>query len=169
VTQREDDRKTPEVQDGSRQGRCRLCLLKGCERPFHPPHPLSRYCSAECEAAARRWRQRTANRAYRSSPQGKERRREQSRRYRMRVRQRKAAENAPREGCEGYSYGPAGNFFCRRPGCYEHVQRTARSPRQRFCSSSCHNALRRVQIRERRWRRWLGLPTLARCQRDDFW
>ncbi len=169
MTQLEDDRKTPEMQDGSRQGRRRLCLLKGCERTFHPAHPLSRYCSAECKAAARRWRQRTANRDYRSSPQGKERRREQSRRYRTRIGQRKAAENTPREGCEGYPYAPPEKFFCQRPGCYEHVLPTARSPRQRFCSWACRNALRRVVVRERRWRRRLGLPTLARCQRDDFW
>ncbi len=114
MTQLEDDQKTPEVQDGSRQGRRRLCVLKGCEQAFHPRHPLSRYCSAECEAAARRWRQRTANRAYRSSPQGKERRREQSRRYRTRIGQRKAAESTPPEGCEGYSYAPPEKFFCLR-------------------------------------------------------
>lgn len=148
----------------------RVCLLKGCERLFRPRHPLSRYCSAVCEAAARRWRQWRANRRYRASPHGKACRREQARRYRATIRARRAAADAPPEGCEGYPYAPGGeNSCCPRPGCYEHFTLSSRSPRQRFCSWPCRQALRRVLIRERRWRRRLGRRGLARCQRDDFW
>ena len=32
-------------------------------------------------------------------------------------------------------------FFCERPGCDVHFTRTSRSPCQRFCSPSCHQAL----------------------------
>ena len=71
----------------------RVCLLKGCEQTFRPWHPLGRYCSSNCRAAARRWRQRTANRRYRSSEQGKCRRRAQACRYRERIRQRQAADS----------------------------------------------------------------------------
>lgn len=166
----------------------RRCLLKGCERSFHPRHPLSRYCGAECAQAARRWQQRTANQRYRASSQGRERRREQARRYRVAAQARKAASiclqepgvdgcadgcpqpERPLEGCEGYPYVPAGeNSCCRRPGCYESFPLTGRSPRQKFCSWACRQALRRVVIRERRWRRQLARHGLPRCQRDDFW
>ncbi|MCU0962853.1 MAG: hypothetical protein MUF48_22385 [Pirellulaceae bacterium] len=39
--------------------------------------------------------------------------------------------------------------------------RTRRSPLQQFCSYRCYQALRRVLLRERRWRRIFGwiLPT----------
>ena len=35
--------------------RARRCLLKGCERRFHPKHVRQRYCSEECRQAAREW------------------------------------------------------------------------------------------------------------------
>jgi len=40
---------------------------------------------------------------------------------------------------------------CARPGCYELFVPSPRSPRQRFCSPMCRNALRRVLQREARW------------------
>jgi len=61
------------------------CLLKGCERLYRPSHPQSRYCSEECRREARRWRRRRASRTWRASALGKERRQEQSRRYRRRI------------------------------------------------------------------------------------
>jgi len=67
-----------------RRPRKRVCLLKGCERRFRPVHPLTRYCSPECRAAARRWREWKARQRYRQSEAGKQKRRAQSRRYRMR-------------------------------------------------------------------------------------
>src|SRR5205823_254132 len=73
----------------AKQGRCprfrqRRCLLKDCERWFRPSHPQGRYCSSACQQSARRWRRRHASQRYRAGTQGKERRREQSRRYRQR-------------------------------------------------------------------------------------
>jgi hypothetical protein len=78
-----------------RQGPCgrpqgcrqRLCLLKGCERPFWPKCPQARYCSVVCQRAAERWRKRRSSRTYRASDQGREKRREQARRHRERRRE----------------------------------------------------------------------------------
>lgn len=154
-------------QGGRRLGR-RLCLLKDCERPYFPRHPLGRYCSSECRAAARRWRRCAANRRYRASERGKGRRQAQCRRYR--IRQRQEAGDAAQGGCEGYPH-PQGaeESCCRRPGCYEVFVKTARSPLQKFCSSLCRQALRRVLLRERRWRRILGISETSSWRADDSW
>lgn len=146
--------------------RQRFCLLKGCEAPFHPPHPLSRYCRDECRRAARAWSQWQANQRYRASEQGKGLRREQSQRWRARARQRRSAEDsheaASPTGGEGYHHWALDQeCFCPRPGCYEGFTRTRRSPLQKFCGHSCRLAFWRVLQRESRWRcRW-GLPPLV--------
>jgi hypothetical protein len=77
-----------------RTRRLRRCLLKGCDRFFRPTHPQARYCSDHCRQQARRWRRWYHSHGYRTSDQGKCRRREQSRRYRARRRQR-CAGNLP--------------------------------------------------------------------------
>jgi hypothetical protein len=69
--------------------RRRLCLLKGCGRRFRPEHPLARYCGPECRHQARRWGQWKASRKYRRSETGKRVRQAQSRRYRIRRRERR--------------------------------------------------------------------------------
>jgi hypothetical protein len=132
--------------------RQRRCLLKGCGQPFHPTHPLCRYCSEACTEEARRWSQWRANQRYRASEQGRARRREQSRRWRVLARQRREA--ACPTASEGYQKEPPGEeFCCSRPGCYERFRRSRRSPLKKFCSFLCRQALRRVLQRERRWRR----------------
>ena len=148
----------------------RLCLLKGCERLFEPTHPFSRYCGSECRAAARRWRGRQANARYRASEQGKCRRRAQSCRYRQRNRDRDEANLSPISGGEGYHNPDAWQtFLCRRPGCYERFALTARSPLQKFCSTGCRQALRRVLIRERRWIHALRRFTRGGWRAADSW
>lgn len=72
--------------------RARLCLLKGCERRFHPVHARQRYCSRECRAAARAWSEWKARQAYRATAAGKQKRNQQSRRYRKRIREREPRE-----------------------------------------------------------------------------
>lgn len=158
------------VQDVSwRQGR-RVCLLKDCERTFRPWHPFVRYCTSNCRAAARRWRQRTANRRYRASEQGKCRRQAQACRYRERIRQRQGTDSGSHSGGEGYPHSQGvADSCCRRPGCYEAFARTARSPLQKFCSASCRQALRRVLLRERRWRQMLGIDTNSTWRNHDSW
>lgn len=75
----------------SRAPRSRLCLLKGCERRFHPLRAGERYCSEECRRAARRWSRWKAQQSYRATAAGKEKRNGQGRRYRQRVRNRRQA------------------------------------------------------------------------------
>ena len=164
--------KRPSHQDGilaiqpPGKARCRRCLLKGCERLFRPHHPLARYCSSTCQAAARRWSCWQSSRRYRRSEQGRHRRREQCRRYRERVKERKAAELQPREGQQ--KEPAAKNSPCARPGCYELFKITERSPAQRFCGPLCRQALRRVLVREARWRRtgvrWFRPEPPIRCR-----
>jgi len=161
-------RKCAKVQDpGRRRPRRRLCLLKGCEKPFQPSHPQARYCSEACRQAARRWRAWRARQRYRATDQGKACRRSQSRRYRerarasqrsaasqSRTRRRGAADLTVSEGREGQR--PAHvckKSLCDRPGCYTCFDPHPRSPLQRFCSSLCRCALQRVLEREARWRR----------------
>jgi hypothetical protein len=73
----------------ARRARTRVCLLKGCEQPFHPQQASQRYCSAACREQAREWSEWKAQQKYRATPAGTEKRKAQSRRYRERVRNRK--------------------------------------------------------------------------------
>ena len=145
--------------------RPRRCLLKGCERWYWPRGARCHYCSDSCRREAKRWRQWRASQRYRASPMGQERRREQSRRYRQRCRERRAASaDAVRPG-EGQRIEVAGADFsgrpCDRPGCYELFAVPHEHQCKRFCSVACRLALRRVLDREsrmrqrrRRQRRW---------------
>jgi hypothetical protein len=87
----------PENQEGrpkrlARRPRTRYCLLKGCEQRFHPRQARQRYCSDECRKAARKWSRWKAQERYRESAAGQQKRNDQSRRYRERVKDRKPAE-----------------------------------------------------------------------------
>ena len=148
--------------------RQRLCLLKGCEQPFQPRHPLTRYCSPACRQAARRWSLWRANQRYRGSEQGRCHRREQSHRWRTRAAQRCVPEPTAECPCEGYHKArSAQEFCCSRPGCYECFARSSRSPLQRFCSFLCRRALWRVLQRESRWLRSRTTPRAAARQSAD--
>lgn len=133
---------------------CRRCLLKGCERWFRASRPQARYCSAACRKAARAWRCRQAAQRYRASDKGKQQRRQQSQRYRQRQRQKRAAAEQP--PCEGQRPDvipqKTPGCPCDRPGCYQRFVLSRRSIQQRFCSSGCRQALRRVRQRESRCR-----------------
>jgi hypothetical protein len=77
-----------------RRSRARQCLLKGCERRFHPEHAQQRYCSPECREAAGEWSEWKARQKYRATAAGKRKRNGQSRRYRERLKSRKPPEKA---------------------------------------------------------------------------
>lgn len=77
------------------QPRARRCLLKGCERRFHPCQARQRYCSKGCREAAREWSRWKAQQRYRDTAAGKEKRNGQSQRYRERVKKRPQAEQEP--------------------------------------------------------------------------
>ena len=104
------------------QPRKRHCLLKGCDSSFQPTYPFTRYCCADCFAAAQRWSddvhracstrarrvsQQKANRTYRSTEKGKACRREQSRRYRQRCRERHNPPADPPPEWQGEGYHPS--------------------------------------------------------------
>jgi hypothetical protein len=72
-----------------RRPRMRRCLLKGCEQRFHPRKARQRYCSARCREAARRWSRWKAQKRYRATTAGKQKRNGQSRCYRERARSQK--------------------------------------------------------------------------------
>jgi hypothetical protein len=161
---------------------CRRCLLKGCERWFLPERPQARYCSPACQHAARHWRRWHASQRYRATTHGKQRRRDQARRYRSRWQPRATgAEPAPlpprgvpepagvapeppptdppiTSPPAGEGQRPGGipqrswGLPCDRPGCYVLFLPTPRSPQQHFCSGRCRRALRRVRQREARHR-----------------
>lgn len=146
--------------------RPRCCLLKGCEQLFWSRHPRSRYCSAACRRAARHWQCWWWSQQYRATENGKQKRREQSKRYRERLRERPAASadaDSPREGQrkasgqEDFSEKP-----CVRPGCYELFQLPYEQSCKRFCSVACRLALRRVVDREERYQ---ARRRRMRCQR----
>ena len=152
------DYSSPQPQDPA-HARARICLLKGCEKWFSPPHPLSRYCSKACAEAARVWSRRLAAGRYRASEKGKQRRRQQSCRYRERVRQRQEAAPLPSPVGEGHQ-GAADSekIPCSRPGCYELFLPERRSPLKKFCCALCRQALRRVRQREARWQQRFLIP-----------
>jgi len=134
----------------------RRCLLKGCPHWFRPTHPRACFCSSACRQKADRWRRWHAKQTYGASAHGRERRREQSRRYRQRLKERRAAVPAanPSPAREGgrIQINPrvSGDRPCDRPGCYGCFVPSARAPHQRFCSLACRLALRRVRQRELR-------------------
>lgn len=60
-------------------------------------------------------------------------------------------------GSEGDPKGTSGKkSFCHRPGCYERFTPKPQSPHQKYCSPECYKAMRRVLVREKRWRERLG-------------
>lgn len=143
--------------------RTRCCLLKGCEEPFRPRHPGTRYCSEACRRAAERWRIERARKNYLDSERGKQQRRAQSQRYRQRCKHRSKMSGCAKTCCcltgEGDHQEHPRRILCARPGCYELICPSRRSPLQKYCSGSCRSAVRRVLERERRWfmRVWSAL------------
>jgi hypothetical protein len=87
----------------------RRCLLKGCEQRFHQRQSSQRYCSAECQKAVRKWSRWKAQQRYRATKSGKEKRTDQSRRYRERIKSRKPPE--PEADNEAARVITPGHFF----------------------------------------------------------
>ena len=80
---------SPHRKKRARRPCSRMCLLKGCGRVFRPEHRLARYCSDHCRNEAAHWRHWKARQQYRETAHGKQVRRAQSRRYRVRQREKK--------------------------------------------------------------------------------
>jgi hypothetical protein len=130
----QDARRIPRTrrwQQRARRPRSRICLLKGCGPLFRPHQPIARYCSDGCRAKA--------HQRYRQSPNGKQKRQAQSRRYRARRKELPARETAAVSAARVITP----KFFscsCDRPGCYVEFDRTRRSP----CSISVRQPVARL-------------------------
>jgi hypothetical protein len=57
---------------------------------------------------------------------------------------------------------PAKKSCCHRPGCYEQFIPDPRAPHQKYCSPECARAMRRVLVREKRYRDKLQAARLKR-------
>ncbi len=77
----------------ARRPRARTCLLKDCGCLFRPNHPQARYCSEHCRNEATKWREWKARQKYRKTDRGKQARRVQCRRYRVRQKERTQQKN----------------------------------------------------------------------------
>ena len=157
MVQLHDAPQQPTVQVGQRRLPPRLCLLKGCERSFQPKHHCCRYCSPACIEAARIWRRWLADQKYRSTEQGKEARKDQSKRYRERRKEDLSEMNEPEKPAPPERVGDTQEPLekkscCHRPGCYERFIPDPRAPHQKYCSPECARAMRRVLVREKRYR-----------------
>ena len=57
--------------------------------------------------------------------------------------------------------------FCHRPGCYERFIPDPRAPHQKYCSPECAKAMRRVLVREKRYRDRVQAARLKRSARPS--
>lgn len=74
------EKQAAERRQVARRPRLRCCLLKGCERRFHPRQARQRYCSQRCREEARKWSRWKARQRYRETAAGQQKRNGQSRR-----------------------------------------------------------------------------------------
>jgi hypothetical protein len=165
LVQSQDDSSSCSPQELPPSSSSRACLLKGCDRHFHPNHHLDRYCSEACIQAAKVWNRKLANKKYRESEKGKQTRANQAKRYRDRIEQEKAnpmtelpknhADDDPREGY--HKEKSQKKSCCQRPGCYEQFDPHPRAPHQKYCGPECYKAMRTVLVREKRWKDRLAL------------
>ena len=82
------------------------CLLKSCNRIFTPNHPAQVFCSDQCRLIAKKLDLKAAkkrtDRKYRRTENGKEKRRAQSKRRRLRIKtEHEASKLAPLSPCVG--------------------------------------------------------------------
>ncbi len=162
----------------------RTCLRKGCSRRFTSRRWNQRYCQAGyCLRLVKLWLDRKRQRRCRESEAVRQRHceRERERRAQERVRQREQqppsppvpdrSELAKRESGSQITRGTAARGhagdsipepFCDRPGCYDAVRQSLRTP-GRYCGDDCCRAMRRVFDRERKWqhRRAMAARRLA--------
>jgi hypothetical protein len=61
-------------------------------------------------------------------------------------------ESVPPERVGDTQAPPEKKSCCHRPGCYERFIPDPRTPHQKYCSPECAQAMRRVLVREQRYR-----------------
>lgn len=138
--------------------RQRACLRKGCPRHFQPACWNQRYCQdPECLCEVRRWQAARRQRKYRQQPLSRQKHASAEQKRRA-VRRTGRCENTGSSSETSQTRGRAwsrskpslGSPICHRPGCYESPRD---SPRRltRYCSDRCHQDVRRVWDRERKY------------------
>jgi hypothetical protein len=137
----------------------RTCLRLGCGKEFQPRRWNQWYCQdPECLREVRRWQAVRRQRKRRATDQG--RRQHAQAEYERRQRRRAEARASPVEKSSAPGVQPGAwsrsndipENFCSRPGCYEPVESSQRTP-SRYCSDDCRQAVRRAEDRKRKWRR----------------
>ncbi len=139
----------------------RQCLRKGCGRTFVPRRWNQRYCrEPECLRLLRRWQ--AAKRQQRRRTRAEVRQRQAAAQRLRRHRQRAEAGVRQAERSPPAAAAPARRAwsrckknlhdFCDRPGCFEPRRPSRRAPAC-YCAGDCRPAVRRVQDRERKWKR----------------
>ena len=63
---------------------------------------------------------------------------------------KKPSDDVPREGY--HKEQSKKKSCCHRPGCYARFDPHPRAPHQKYCGPECYKAMRRVLIREKKWR-----------------
>ncbi len=121
-----------------RRPRTRRCLLKGCKQRYRPRRARQRYCSPECQQAARNWSYWKAQRRYRSTAAGHEKRNGQSRRYRERVRNRKAPK---KQALPAAARVITIDFFSRPPVIVRAATWSSIEPGDHRCSASARRSV----------------------------
>jgi hypothetical protein len=137
-----------------RRPRPRICLRKGCGRPYLPRRWNQRYCQdPDCRRQLRRWQaaRRQARRRQHQAAKTQHAQAERARRQRVASLPQPSTkpEVAPARGHAAKIFLPLP--LCDRPGCYEPPMKSVRSPAH-FCGPTCRWAVHRVRDRERKWR-----------------
>jgi hypothetical protein len=136
----------------------RTCLRRGCGKKFQPRRWNQRYCQdPECLRQVRRWQAVRRQRERRATDEG--RRQHAQAEYERRQRRRAEARGSPVEKSSAPGVQPGAwsrsndipENFCNRPGCYEPVESSRRTP-SRYCGDDCRQAMRRAEDRKRKSR-----------------
>jgi hypothetical protein len=157
-----------------RRPRARPCLNKACGRKYQPRRWNQRYCQdPECLRVVNRWQaaQRQAKRREPAAGQAEHAEAERARRHQAKSTPQ-VAQSPEVTPARGHAAESSFSLpLCKRPGCHEHPVSSIRNL-ARFCCRTCHQAVRNVLDRERKWlsrgtsdgqkRRTIGYETAQR-------
>jgi hypothetical protein len=136
----------------------RICLRRCCGKTFQPRRWNQLYCQApECLREVQRWQALKRQRKRRATDEGRRQHAQTERERRQRRRAENRASPVEKSSAPGVQPGAWSRSndipenFCDRPGCYEPVESSPRTP-ARYCSDDCRRAVRRAKERKRKWR-----------------
>jgi hypothetical protein len=139
----------------------RQCHRKGCDHTFVPRRWNQRYCrEPECWQLLQRWQAAKRQQRRRARAEVRQQHAEAQRQRRQRRRAEAGVRPTERALPPSAAAAPRAwsrskkniHDFCDRPGCFEPRGPSRRAP-ARYCAGDCRPAVRRVQDRERKWKR----------------